>query len=82
MTAHAFVDALKGHLQIGDRRVGSVKVEGSNSSLYKGAGAPSRETRVSMRAKSGAPAVVAKYLAEFLNKVARDVPPRFTHTKV
>jgi hypothetical protein len=58
----------------------TVKVEQSNSSLYKGAGAPSRETRVSMRAKTGVPGAVVKHLAAFLNKVARDVPPRFTHT--
>lgn len=134
MTAHDFVEALRGHLQVGDRQVhitvqpgygfkrdesvyvnfinlpegiggaaggaeaennrasfwvrgwpgvgepsSKVRVENPNSALY-GAGAPSRETRVSMRAKSGSPAAVARYLADFLNRVARDVPPRFTHT--
>lgn len=59
----------------------TVKVEQSNSSLYRGAGAPSRETRVSMRAKTGAPEGVAKHLADFLNKVVLEVPPRFTHTQ-
>src|SRR5208282_4067970 len=57
-----------------------VRVENPNSALYQGAGAPSRETRVSMRAKSGSPAAVARYLADFLNRVAREVPPHFTHT--
>lgn len=35
-----------------------------------------------LRAKSGTPAQVAKYLADFINKVVKEVPPRFTHTKV
>lgn len=58
-----------------------VKVEQSNSSLYKGAGAPSRETRVTMRSKTGTPEQVAKSLADFLNGVVKDVAPRFTHTQ-
>jgi hypothetical protein len=57
-----------------------VKVEQSNSSLYRGAGAPSRETRVTMRSKTGTPEQVAKSLADFLNGVVKDVAPRFTHT--
>lgn len=57
-----------------------VKVEESSSSLYRGAGAPSRETRVSMRAKTGTPEQVAKTLADFLNKVVNEVEPRFTHS--
>jgi hypothetical protein len=57
-----------------------VKAEQSNSSLYKGAGAPSRETRVTMRAKTGTPEQVAKSLADFLNGVVKDVEPRFTHS--
>jgi hypothetical protein len=59
-----------------------VKVEMATSALYSGAGAPSRETRVSMRAKSGSPGAVAKHLADFLNRVAAEVAPRFTHTNV
>jgi hypothetical protein len=58
-----------------------VKVEQATSSLYKGAGAPSRETRVVMRAKTGTPEQVAKTLADFLNKVVVEVEPRFTHTE-
>ena len=57
-----------------------VKVEQSTSSLYRGAGAPSRETHVTMRAKSGTPEQAAKTLADFLNKVVDEVEPRFTHT--
>jgi hypothetical protein len=58
-----------------------VKAEQATSSLYKGSGAPSRETRITMRAKSGSPEQVAKTLADFLNGVVRDVEPRFTHTQ-
>jgi hypothetical protein len=34
-----------------------------------------------MRAKSGSPAAIAAYLAGIFQVLARDVPPRFTHTK-
>jgi len=60
---------------------GKVKVEMANSSLYVGQGAPSRETRVVMRAKSGPPAAIAKYLADWINKTIAEVPPNFTHSK-
>lgn len=59
---------------------GKVKVEMSNSSLYRGE-SYSRENRVALRAKSGAPGAIAKYLADFLNKTISTVPPRYTHTK-
>jgi len=59
---------------------GKVKVEMSNSALYSGEGAPSRETRVVMRAKTGTPDQVAKYLADFLNNVVKKIPPRYTHS--
>jgi hypothetical protein len=36
----------------------------------------------SLRGKTGTPSSVAKYLADFLNKVSREVEPRFTHTHV
>lgn len=61
---------------------GKVKVEQLKSNLYSGSGAPSRETRVTMRAKTAAPPAMAKYIADFLNKVVREVAPNFTHTKV
>ena len=35
-----------------------------------------------LRKKSGPPGAIARYLADFLGKVVRDVPPHFTHTKV
>lgn len=35
-----------------------------------------------LRAKTGTPSQVAKYVADFLNKVVKEVEPRFTHTKV
>ena len=57
-----------------------VKVEQSNSSLYRGAGAPSRESRVTMRSKTGSPEQAAKALADFLNGVVKDIEPRFTHS--
>lgn len=59
---------------------GKVKVETSNSALYT-SDEPSRETRVQMRAKSGTPEQVAKYLADFLNNVAKKVPPKYTHSE-
>lgn len=34
-----------------------------------------------LRGKTAAPAVIAKYIADFLAKVAREVPPNYTHTK-
>jgi hypothetical protein len=33
-----------------------------------------------MRAKSGHPAKVAKYLADYINRIAKEVEPKFTHT--
>lgn len=50
---------------------GKVKVEMATSALprdYK------------LRAKTGTPERIAQYLADFLNKVAREVPPKFTHS--
>lgn len=35
-----------------------------------------------LRAKTGTPEQIAKYLADYLNKIAAEVEPRFTHTKV
>jgi len=47
------------------------------------------ETRVSvfsrklkLRAKTGSPEAICKYLADFINKLAKEVPPNFTHTKM
>lgn len=34
-----------------------------------------------LRGRTGTPAQVAKYLADFLNKVVKEVEPKFTHTK-
>jgi len=34
-----------------------------------------------LRGKTGTPAQVAKHLADFLNKVVKEVEPRYTHTK-
>jgi hypothetical protein len=50
---------------------GVVKVEMSNSALPRA---------YKLRAKTGSPAVVAKYLATFLNKVVQEVEPKFTHS--
>lgn len=51
---------------------GKVKAEESVNAL-------GREHR--MRAKSGTPEQVAKYLADFLNNIAANVEPRYTHTQ-
>lgn len=34
-----------------------------------------------LRAKTGTPEAIGKYLADFLNMIAREVPPKFTHTR-
>jgi len=52
---------------------GKVKVEMSTSALP-------REHK--LRAKTDSPERVAQYLAAFINKVVKEVPPHFTHTKV
>lgn len=54
---------------------GKIKVELSNS-VFRMEGIPN------MRAKTAAPGVVAKYLADYINKIVETVPPNFTHTKV
>lgn len=51
---------------------GKVKLEHSVNALGRG---------YSLRGKTGTPAAVAKYLADHLNKVVREVPPNFTHTR-
>jgi len=50
---------------------GKVKIEMANSTLP-------REIR--LRGKTGTPQQVARYLADFLNRVVREVPPRLTHS--
>jgi hypothetical protein len=35
-----------------------------------------------LRAKSGPPPTIAKYLADFISKTVAEVEPRFTHTKM
>ena len=50
---------------------GKVKVKLSNSALPRS---------YNLRAKTAEPEKIAKYVAEFLNKVVREVPPKFTHT--
>ncbi len=51
---------------------GKVKVEMKLSMLPR---------EYKLRAKSGPPQAAAKYLADFINKVVKEVPPHFTHTK-
>lgn len=52
---------------------GKVKVEMSNSALPR---------QYRLRAKTGRPSQIARYLAEFLNMVVKEVEPLFTHTKM
>lgn len=56
---------------------GKVKVELSISAVQDAA-----KGRLRMRAKSGTPEQIAKYVADFLNMVAKTIEPRYTHTKV
>lgn len=55
-----------------DGPTGKVKVEMANSALPRS---------YKLRAKTGSPASIAKYLADFINKVAAEVSPNFTHSK-
>jgi len=50
---------------------GKLKIEMANSALPR---------TYKLRAKTAAPGVIAKYIADFLVKIAREVPPKFTHT--
>jgi hypothetical protein len=59
---------------------GKVKAETSVSHIYRG-GSIARENRIEMRAKTAEPAKIAQYVADFLNKVAREEASNFTHTK-
>lgn len=52
---------------------GKVKVEMTLSALPR---------EYKLRAKSGPPSQVAKYLADFINKVVAEVEPKYTHTKM
>lgn len=52
---------------------GKVKVEMANSVFRSKGIAP-------MRAKTASPSVIAKYLADYINKIVAEVPPHFTHT--
>lgn len=36
--------------------------------------------RLRLRAKSGSPEQIAQYVADFLNMIAKDIPPNYTHT--
>lgn len=38
------------------------------------------DRKYKMRAKSGHPAKVAKYLADYISKIVKEVEPEFTHT--
>lgn len=51
---------------------GKVKVQLTASSL---------PSEYRLRAKSGPPNAVVKYLADFINKVVKEVPPKYTHTQ-
>jgi len=51
---------------------GKVKLEMSNSALPR---------TYKLRGRTAAPAAIARNLADFLNKVAAEVPPHFTHTR-
>ena len=51
---------------------GKVKIEMRVSALPR---------EYKLRGKTGTPAQVAKYLADFLNKVVKEVEPRFTHSQ-
>jgi hypothetical protein len=123
MTAHEFVSALEGRLDLQGRRA-KARVEtswgpGKEESVYVNfvnlpeglGGAEAENNRASywvrgfgpasspqsskvkveesttvfrnhhMRAKTGTPEAVLRTLADHLNKLAREVPPNFTHTR-
>jgi len=51
---------------------GKVKIEQSLSALPRAC---------RLRAKSGSPEQIARYLAEFLNEVSAKIPPKYTHSR-
>lgn len=62
-----------------------IRVKESNSVFrHRGGndvyGAPRRDASHQLRMKTAAPGVIAKYLADFINKIVAEVPPNFTHT--
>lgn len=52
---------------------GKVKVEQTVSALPR---------EYKLRSKTAPPSAIAKYLADFINKVVKEVAPKFTHTKM
>jgi hypothetical protein len=52
---------------------GKVKIEARVRALFP--------AQYKLRGKTGTPAQVAKYLADFLNKVVKEVEPKYTHSK-
>jgi hypothetical protein len=68
------VEGMNNRLQISiDLTRPKVKVEQMSSVLPR---------EFKLRGKSGTPAQIAKHVADFLNKVVQEVPPKYTHTKV
>lgn len=55
-----------------DVPVSKLRVEMSNSVFPR---------TLKMRTKTASQGAIAKYLTEFLGKIAREVPPKFTHTE-
>ena len=68
------VEGMNNRLQISiDLTRPKVKAEQMSSQLPR---------EFKLRGKSGTPAQIAKHVADFLNKVVQEVPPKYTHTKV
>jgi hypothetical protein len=60
-------------------RYGEKAIAEGKASVELGASALPRE--YTLRKKTGTPEAIARYLADFLNKVVAEVPPKFTHTR-
>jgi hypothetical protein len=56
---------------------GKVKVSTSVCHL----GDPHESRKLALRGKTASPEKMVEYVVNYLNKVARDVPPRLTHTR-
>jgi hypothetical protein len=59
--------------------VDEVRVEQAKNGIY-GPGSPSREGRSpNLRSRTGSPEKIAAYLARYINDVAENYPPSYTH---
>jgi hypothetical protein len=59
----------------------AVSIEGLTTNKVRAELSVSVNREFKLRAKSGPPAAIAKYVAEYFNKIAKNLEPNFTHTR-